>query len=51
MDKLTGVASNISQGNMSGAYQAFKPNMPQKLPTLGAPINNAFGYHIDDLEQ
>ena len=51
MDKLNGVASNISQGNMSGAYQAFKPNMTQKLPTLGAPVNNSFGYHIDDLEQ
>jgi hypothetical protein len=51
MQKMSGIATNIGQGNMSGAYQAIKPNMVQKLPTLVSPINNSFGYHIDDLEK
>jgi len=51
MDVLSGVASNIGQGNMSGAYNAFKPKAMQKLPSVGTPVNDGFGYHIDDLEQ
>ena len=51
MQKMSGIATNISQGNMSGAYQAIKPNMTLKPLTLGQPVNNGFNYHIDDLEQ
>jgi hypothetical protein len=52
MDVLSGVASNISQGNMGGAYQAFKQKPLPTFKPLGTPVtNNAFGYHIDDLEQ
>jgi hypothetical protein len=51
MDMLSGVASNLSQGNMSGAYNSLKNKQPQKAPVFGMPVNNSFGYHIDDLEQ
>jgi|APCry1669188910_1035180.scaffolds.fasta_scaffold09207_2 hypothetical protein len=50
MDMLSGVASNIGQGNMSGAYNAFKPKPMQKLAPVGTPVNDGFGFHIDDLE-
>lgn len=44
MNMLTGVVSNLSQGNMMGAYNAYKPK------TQPTPVNNGFAYHIDDLE-
>lgn len=51
MDVMSGVASNIGQGNMAGAYNAFKSKPMGKLPQLGTPVNNGFGYHMDDIEQ
>jgi hypothetical protein len=51
MNMLSGVASNIGQGNMTDAYNAMKPKQMQKLPPVGIPVNDGFGYHIDDLEQ
>jgi hypothetical protein len=51
MDMLSGVAANIGQGNMTGAYNAMKQKPMQNMPSMGTPVNNAFGYHIDDLEQ
>jgi len=51
MNMLSNVATNIGQGNMTGAYNAMKTKPMQKLPPIGTPVNDGFGYHIDDLEQ
>jgi len=48
MGMISNVMGNIGQGNMAGAYQAFKsPQTPLQTPVVNA---NPYNYTTDDLE-